>query len=128
MTAPDEPLGLPCARCACDVTRHREPERGELGYPCGDCDCAMFIGRVGQHDGRPKGDLPVTVSLVEESRDPGHTRVKVRVGRGRHSRALSGVLTLRSDEWDELVAAAADPLAFRDRVEITVGDVIAEDP
>lgn len=128
MTIHDEPLGLPCDRCGCDLARHREPERGEMGYPCRDCDCTLFVGRAGQSDGRPKGDLPVTVSLVEESRNPGHTRVTVRVGRGRHARALSGTLTLRSDEWDELIAASADPLALRDRIEVTLGNVAAEEP
>lgn len=52
---------------------------------------------------------PVSVALREVSRNPGHTRVQVFVGRTPGSRGMSGTLVLRTDEWDELAAMIEFP-------------------
>ena len=48
---------------------------------------------------------PVTVAFRETTRNPGHVRVSVFVGRNDGARGNSGELTLRTDEWDELQEA-----------------------
>jgi len=51
---------------------------------------------------------PVTIWFREDDRNPGHTRVSVFVGRYVGARGHSGVLTLRTDEWDEIVGKLRD--------------------
>ncbi len=48
---------------------------------------------------------PVTVAFREITRNPGHVEVSVFVGRNEGARGNSGLLTLRTDEWDELQEA-----------------------
>lgn len=43
----------------------------------------------------------VTLLFREVSRNPSHVRVSVFVGRNVQARGHAGVLTLRTDEWDE---------------------------
>lgn len=50
---------------------------------------------------------PVRVGVREiVAENPAHVRVQVFIGRNEGARALTGVLTLRRDEWEELVDAA----------------------
>jgi len=51
---------------------------------------------------------PVTIYLREDDRNPGHTRVSVFVGRHAGARGHSGVLIMRTDEWDEIVDKLRD--------------------
>jgi hypothetical protein len=46
--------------------------------------------------------FPVTVHVMEDSRNDGHVRARVFIGRNAGSRGKSGELVMRTDEWDEL--------------------------
>lgn len=45
-----------------------------------------------------------TVMFREVDRNPGHVRITVWIGRNHGARGNAGTLTLRTDEWDELIA------------------------
>lgn len=44
----------------------------------------------------------IYIGFRENSRNPGHCRISVFVGRKRGSRGHSGEIVLRTDEWDEI--------------------------
>lgn len=46
---------------------------------------------------------PVSVAFREDERNPGHVKVSVFIGRNPGSRGHSGQITIRTDEWDEMV-------------------------
>lgn len=48
-------------------------------------------------------DESVSVGFRENTRNPGHVRVSVFVGRNEGARGHSGEIVIRTDEWDELV-------------------------
>lgn len=47
----------------------------------------------------------VSVAFREDERNPAHVTVSVFVGRNEGSRGHAGQITVRADEWDELVTA-----------------------
>ncbi len=51
------------------------------------------------------------IAFREDSRNPGHTQVSVFIGRNVGARGHAGVLTMRTDEWDELQETIAAFLA-----------------
>lgn len=44
----------------------------------------------------------VSIAFRENSRNPGHVRVSVFIGRNKGARGNSGEIVVRTDEWDEL--------------------------
>lgn len=46
---------------------------------------------------------PVSTAIRVDEHGPGHTHVSVFAGRNEGARGHAGVLTFRTDEWDELV-------------------------
>lgn len=72
----------------------------------------------------PRGMEDPTVLLREVSRNEGHTKVAVFVGRGRGSRGYAGTLTLRTDEWDSL---SSDFHGLSDPTYLIVGEETDDD-
>lgn len=86
--APESPTNAAVPARAC--TRCGKPEHGTVA-------CISALG----WNERAAGS--VSIRLREDHRWPAHVQVSVFVGRNEGSRGHAGVITLRVDEWDELV-------------------------